>query len=141
MLILTAIVVGVATTARGLALVVRIHEAYGTRRGERDPGAGRRTDDELIDHLPALQVVVLPLMAAPLCVLLRGRGGLGADARRCAWSRRCAGTSLLFARVLRRGPIAYAFGGWAAPWGIEYRVDALSGFVLLLVTLTVSRWC
>ncbi len=29
-LILTAIVVGVATTALGLALVVRIHEAYGT---------------------------------------------------------------------------------------------------------------
>ena len=29
-LLLTAIVVGVATTALGLALVVRIHEAYGT---------------------------------------------------------------------------------------------------------------
>jgi multicomponent Na+:H+ antiporter subunit C len=29
-LILTAIVVGVATTALGLALVVRIKEAYGT---------------------------------------------------------------------------------------------------------------
>lgn len=29
-LILTAIVVGVATTAVGLALVVRIHESYGT---------------------------------------------------------------------------------------------------------------
>lgn len=29
-LILTAIVVGVATTALGLALVVRVHEAYGT---------------------------------------------------------------------------------------------------------------
>lgn len=29
-LILTAIVVGIATTALGLALVIRIHEAYGT---------------------------------------------------------------------------------------------------------------
>ena len=29
-LILTAIVVGIATTALGLALVVRIHQAYGT---------------------------------------------------------------------------------------------------------------
>lgn len=29
-LMLTAIVVGVATTALGLALIVRIHEAYGT---------------------------------------------------------------------------------------------------------------
>ncbi len=30
MLILTAIVVGVATTALGLSLVIRINEAYGT---------------------------------------------------------------------------------------------------------------
>ena len=30
MLILTAIVVGVATTSLALALIVRIHEAYGT---------------------------------------------------------------------------------------------------------------
>ena len=29
-LILTAIVVGIATTALGMALIVRIHEAYGT---------------------------------------------------------------------------------------------------------------
>ena len=42
-LILTAIVVGVATTALGLALVVRIHEAYGSinedeiRREEEEP--------------------------------------------------------------------------------------------------------
>lgn len=33
-LILTAIVVGVATTALGLALVVRIQEAYGTIEGD-----------------------------------------------------------------------------------------------------------
>ena len=33
-LILTAIVVGVATTALGLALVVRIHNAYGTIEDE-----------------------------------------------------------------------------------------------------------
>ena len=32
MLILTAIVVGVATLALGLALIVRINEAYGTMR-------------------------------------------------------------------------------------------------------------
>ncbi|HIC68551.1 MAG TPA: Na+/H+ antiporter subunit C, partial [Candidatus Latescibacteria bacterium] len=29
-LILTAIVVGIATTALGMAIIVRIHEAYGT---------------------------------------------------------------------------------------------------------------
>ncbi len=41
-LILTAIVVGVATTALGLALVVRIKEAYGTVEEEEI----RRLDDE-----------------------------------------------------------------------------------------------
>ena len=45
MLILTAIVVGVATLALGLALVVRIHEAYGTIEEdeilERDEAAAR----------------------------------------------------------------------------------------------------
>jgi multicomponent Na+:H+ antiporter subunit D len=30
--------------------------------------------------------------------------------------------------------ISYAIGGWAAPWGIEYRVDAVNAFVLIIVT-------
>jgi multicomponent Na+:H+ antiporter subunit D len=34
--------------------------------------------------------------------------------------------------------VSYAIGSWAPPWGIEYRVDALSGFVLVLVSLTAS---
>ena len=42
-LILTAIVVGVATTALGLALVVRIQEAYGTI--EEDELAEREAED------------------------------------------------------------------------------------------------
>ena len=44
-LILTAIVVGVATTAVGLALVVRIHEAYGSVE-EDDIHAKDLRDDE-----------------------------------------------------------------------------------------------
>lgn len=43
-LILTAIVVGVATTAVGLALAVRIHEAYGTIE-EADALAAERRGD------------------------------------------------------------------------------------------------
>ena len=30
--------------------------------------------------------------------------------------------------------IAYLLGGWAAPWGIEYRIDALNALVLVIVT-------
>ena len=45
MLILTAIVVGVATLALGLALVVRIKEAYGSI--EEEEILGLDADDEL----------------------------------------------------------------------------------------------
>jgi multicomponent Na+:H+ antiporter subunit D len=30
--------------------------------------------------------------------------------------------------------LSYAIGGWAAPWGIEYRVDAVNAFILIIVT-------
>ena len=32
------------------------------------------------------------------------------------------------------GTISYAIGSWPPPWGIEYRVDRLSAFVLVLVS-------
>ncbi len=43
-LILTAIVVGIATTALGLALVVRIHEAYGTTDEDEALALDRKPD-------------------------------------------------------------------------------------------------
>ena len=82
-------------------------------------------------HLPALQIVV-PLIAAPLCVILH-RGA-------CAWMLALlvswvtlAMSVVLLGQVLGSGPLSYAFGNWAPPWGIEYRVDALNAFVLLIV--------
>src|SRR5690606_16649781 len=32
------------------------------------------------------------------------------------------------------GTVSYAIGGWMTPFGIEYRVDLLSAFMLALVT-------
>jgi multicomponent Na+:H+ antiporter subunit D len=84
------------------------------------------------EHLPALQVVV-PLVAAPLIVLLRHPGIAWAIA--VAVSVFAFGASLgLAAEVARSGVISYAMGSWPPPWGIEYRVDALSAFVLVLVS-------
>ena len=90
----------------------------------------------MLEHLPALQVV-LPLAAAPLIVLVRGA--------RFAWLATTAVSYLslviavrLFLEAAQSGPISYAIGSWPAPWGIEYRVDALSGFVLVAVSLTAS---
>ena len=88
------------------------------------------------DHLPALQVA-LPLVVAPLIVLVRHRGF--AWLATTAVSYTCLVISvLLAARVASGGAISYALGSWQPPWGIEYRVDALSAFVLVLVSLTAS---
>ena len=40
----------------------------------------------------------------------------------------------LLLQVLASGPISYHLGGWAPPWGIEYRVDLLNAFILVLVS-------
>ena len=90
----------------------------------------------MLDHLPALQVV-LPLIAAPLIVLVRNH--TFAWVATTAVSYLCLVIAVLLAsRVADAGAISYAIGNWPPPWGIEYRVDALSGFVLVLVALTAS---
>lgn len=86
----------------------------------------------LSTHLPALQVVI-PLLAAPLTVLLRGRTPAFFVALLATWAA-CGIALLLLAEVLAHGPISYAIGSWPAPWGIEYRVDVLSAFMLALVS-------
>jgi multicomponent Na+:H+ antiporter subunit D len=86
----------------------------------------------LAQHLPALQVVV-PMLVAPLVVLLRPRG--------LAWAACTAASALAFAiavqlvqGVLSVGPASYLMGSWPAPYGIELEVDALSAILLLIVT-------
>ncbi|MGD9342369.1 MAG: proton-conducting transporter membrane subunit, partial [Chromatiales bacterium] len=83
-------------------------------------------------HLPALQVVV-PMLVAPMVVLLRPRG--------LAWAASTAASVLAFViaieltlQVLGAGPVGYLMGSWPAPYGIELRVDALSAMLLLVVT-------
>lgn len=38
-------------------------------------------------------------------------------------------------QVQATGTIVYALGGWAAPWGIEYRIDDANAFVLLIISV------
>ena len=86
----------------------------------------------ILDHLPALQVVV-PLLAAPLIVLLRsGRAGWFITTA-VSWISFVI-SILLFIQVQQTGVISYALGSWPPPWGIEYRVDVLSAYVLVLVS-------
>jgi multicomponent Na+:H+ antiporter subunit D len=90
----------------------------------------------IAEHLPALQVVV-PLLAAPLMVLLR-RGTLAwLLAIAVSWTTLAIALALAL-KVREAGAISYAMGSWPPPWGIEYRVDALNSYVLVLVGLVAS---
>jgi multicomponent Na+:H+ antiporter subunit D len=90
----------------------------------------------LTTHFPALLVVV-PLLSAPICVLL-GRGNAAwLLATVVAWFTLIAAATLLW-QVHDGSVISYHLGGWAPPWGIEYRVDALNAFVLLIVAGTAT---
>jgi len=82
-------------------------------------------------HLPVLQIVV-PLIAAPFCLLLR-RGSLAWGLSALTSLVSLATAMALLSQVLESGPISYELGGWAPPWGIEYRVDVLNAFVLIIV--------
>ena len=83
-------------------------------------------------HLPALQVVV-PLIAAPLTVLVRRRDLAFATVLGASWIA-LAISIALWLRVADTGTISYAIGSWPPPWGIEYRIDRLNAFVLVLVS-------
>ncbi|MGB1025338.1 MAG: monovalent cation/H+ antiporter subunit D family protein, partial [Rhodospirillaceae bacterium] len=83
-------------------------------------------------QVPALLIVV-PLMAAPLVILLRKWPTL-------CWALTtlvCGGCAIYAFKLLlwvrADGPINYFMGNWPAPWGIELRVDLLSALVLVLV--------
>ena len=83
-------------------------------------------------QLPALQVVV-PLLAAPACLALRNARVAWFLALVASWAALLIAV-LLLDRVLAEGVISYRLGGWAPPWGIEYRVDIVNAFVLLIVS-------
>lgn len=83
-------------------------------------------------HLPILQVIV-PLMAAPLCLFLKQP--------KLVWLFSVVATGLTFLisvlllqQVITTGPIIYELGGWPAPWGIEYRIDELNAYLLVIIS-------
>jgi len=85
----------------------------------------------VIAHLPALQVII-PLVSAPLCALLPAGRAVWLAAMAASWLAFLIAV-LLLDQVLAHGPISYLMGGWPVPWGIEYRVDVLNAYVLLIV--------
>jgi multicomponent Na+:H+ antiporter subunit D len=84
-----------------------------------------------MEHLQVL-LVVIPLLAAPVCAVLPGRRMPWLLATLVAWGTLSIAVQLAF-RVQDQGVLSYALGGWAAPWGIEFRLDAANALVQLLV--------
>jgi len=83
-------------------------------------------------HLPALQVL-LPLLGAPLCFLLRREQVASAFTVLVSWA--CFAISLALLGKVKGGRVlVYEFGGWSRPYGIEYRVDITDAFVLVVVS-------
>lgn len=84
-------------------------------------------------HLPILQVII-SLLAAPVCALL--------PPGRLPWLLALSASIIalviaasLLGQVWDGTVISYALGGWAPPIGIEYRIDVLNAFILLLVAI------
>jgi multicomponent Na+:H+ antiporter subunit D len=90
----------------------------------------------IAEHLPALQVV-LPLLAAPLMLLVRHATAAWAIMLAAAWGSFAIAVAL-FVAVPAGGVISYPMGSWPPPWGIEYRVDPASTYVLVLVSLVAA---
>jgi len=86
----------------------------------------------MTEHLPVL-LVLLPLVAAPLAALLPWSRAAWALTLVITWAT--FGVAILLVhRVLDLGTASYFLGGWVAPFGIEYRVDAVGALVLLVVS-------
>ena len=84
-------------------------------------------------HFPILQVVI-PLLAAPLCMFLRkGRAAWGL-AVLASWAALGIALALL-GQVMSTGVVSYHIGDWAPPIGIEYRVDIVNAWVLVIVAM------
>ncbi len=83
-------------------------------------------------HLPALQVVV-PILSAPIVLLLRPKG--------MAWAMTTVTSLMAFCIAIaivsgvQQGQVFnYLMGSWSAPYGIELSIDSFSAIILLVVT-------
>jgi multicomponent Na+:H+ antiporter subunit D len=87
-------------------------------------------------QLPILQVI-LPLIMAPIALIVRSPRTVWMLTLLVTWITFSISLALLM-QVLDSGTIIYRIGGWVAPWGIEYVLDKVGAFVLVIVSATGS---
>ena len=85
-----------------------------------------------MQHLP-LYPILIPLIAAPICALIGRRTFLWYFFIFVTWVTFVSSAALLY-NVNFDSPITYPLGGWAAPIGIEYKVDFTNAFLMVLVS-------
>ncbi len=83
-------------------------------------------------NLPALQVL-LPLLSAPICIFFRLSNLVWAFTLLISWLTFFISIAL-YLNIQSSETISYAMGGWQPPWGIEYFVDDLNIFILLIIS-------
>ena len=88
---------------------------------------------DVMAHLPALQVMV-PLLGSVACAMVRERHVCAALTIACSVAMPVIAFAILW-QVQATGTISYAMGGWAPPIGIEYRIDLINAFLLVLVSI------
>jgi multicomponent Na+:H+ antiporter subunit D len=79
-------------------------------------------------------LIVLPLMAAPICVILRKPKPAWLVAIIANFFVVLFSISLLN-HILDGNVVRYELGGWAAPTGIEYYIDAINAILLCVVSV------
>jgi multicomponent Na+:H+ antiporter subunit D len=87
----------------------------------------------VIENHLSLLLVVIPLLAAPIAAILPNGRLPWLFTLLVSWI--CfylAGWQLML--VMDGSVISYELGGWAPPWGIEYRIDVVNAFVALIVS-------
>lgn len=85
-------------------------------------------------HLPIL-LIIIPLFTALLTAFMR-QGTLAWGVTLVAsFSLPVIAVAMLIQVVSTGQPMVYEMGNWEAPYGIVYRVDTLSAFVAVLVTV------
>lgn len=88
----------------------------------------------MIKHAPIL-IIVIPLLASLINVILGLRWkALSFPLMLAALAASAVSSFIALNTVIDSGTIHYRLGGWAPPWGIEYVIDHLNGFVAVIVS-------
>ena len=88
---------------------------------------------ELVEHFPVF-IVGLSMFLAYTMLLAGYLNRRLPFFMSLAWNSFCLILSLfILNHVLTVGPIRYWQGGWRPPWGIEYVVDAMNAYLLVIV--------